>query len=141
MSNDSPALNADGTLKDASEMDWYGSDSEQAPMPKNGVAAPVRGHEKSSPDGAVAPTKTAASLTRLSRDQPNRELILEGSRQRKPTARAVEGQGEASGKAQDFFRPKSSKCVYAFTTRVYSCTYRKLAAIRTLLRLREGASR
>lgn len=93
MADDNPALNKDGSYKDASDMQWYNSEGDEAPMPKGGVPAPPPpSGENLSDDEASAPGKISASLPRRPRDQPNPELILEGSRNRKRAPRAVEAE-------------------------------------------------
>lgn len=108
---ENPALDADGKLKDATEIDFYNSEGDEAPIPKGGTAASASGGENPLSTVGVAPARITPSLPRRSRDQPDQRLIVEGTRQRRPAARAVDGVGND---AQEFFRPKGSKYVHAY---------------------------
>lgn len=112
---DNPALNADGTLKDASDMVWQHSESEQAPVP-NGVTPAPSSNDDESDDGLVAPGKVSSTVPpRRPRDLPDPALIVDGSRYRKPSTRTTEGK-EKPGvglrrEINNFFHPKAGRCV------------------------------
>lgn len=113
---ENPALGADGKLKDASEIEFYNSEGDEAPIPKGGTAATASGGENTSSTVRIAPAKITPSLPRRSRDEPDQRLILEGTRQRRPAARADD---VVSNEAQEFFRPKGSRYVHAYPLLLY----------------------
>lgn len=113
MDNDAPALGVDGKLKDASDIEWHYSETDETPIPK-GAPAPPDGD--SSDDELVAPGGVTSSVPRRARDLPDPALIVDGSRYRKPAARVREGAPEKPGvglrrEINNFFHPKGGRSV------------------------------
>lgn len=117
MDNNAPARNVDGTLKDASDIEWHYSETDEAPMSKKATPAPPPdAHGSLSDEELVAPRGVVPSVPRRARDLPDPALIVDGSHYRRPAARVREGRSEKPGDGlrrniNEFFHPKSSKCV------------------------------
>lgn len=114
--DDTPALNGDGTLKDASDITWHHSETDEAPIPNGAALAPRLNDGQSPNEELVAPGCVASSVQDRGHDRPNPALILAGSRRRKPTARVRDGKQDKPGDGlrrdiNNFFHPKDGRCV------------------------------
>lgn len=89
--DDNPALNADGTLKDASEIAFFHSPSDTQPLPKDNQI-PDQGYESPS-------EKASARAQGLKGKEPARIVATKRTRNASSKARAQEG----SGKLTHFF--------------------------------------
>lgn len=124
MNNDAPALGIDGKLKDASDIDWHHSETDEAPIPKGAAPAPQPDGDHSSDEELVAPGRVASSVPRRAQDLPDPALIVDGSRYRKPAARIRDRKQDKPGDGlrrdiNNFFHPKDGRYVILLRFRLF----------------------